>query len=785
MKKNFFKIMAACLLVAACSEDDTVANLPDNPDEPGGGTPPAMGTVVLNEVEYLGNRVEIYNNSDASVDLGSYWLCLGPGQYSKISDLETEGNVNLGAGEYLSISYNMPEADGGLGLYSSNQFTSSDAIVDFVQWGASGSARENVAVDADLWTVGEYVPVMGNADYSIIYDGDGQGASNWAETTTVTLGDKNVLTVPSELRSIVINEVQFGNRNLIELYNNGNVAADISSYWLCLGPGQYVQLSAATIESGDTNLEAGEFVVVNYDLPNDQGGLGLYSTNEFTNAEAIMDFVQWGASGSARENVAVEAGIWTDGDYVPWVNLTSSIEYDGEGDASTDWNEETIPSFGVSNDTEIASTTFNVTITNAAEVFNVHVFNQRYREGEDVTAGPLNQNNDFYEISFQAVPGTKITPVTMMGNSNDWFLAPEDLSGIYLWENGEALNNVDIADKLVLYDLGTEVDDEPSYFPPAGTNVGPADPNNLVRLVDRNGMRGSDYLTAVLTYEAGDGQSAGWFTLRITAINTANFVVTPGIAVLHANDYPLFNVGEPDRGVGLERIAEDGMPGELYDYYKETGSNGSFLRLSSTRTVFSPGLVYAFNGERDPLVLQGMANPAGNGLEELAEDGVNSIAVDHLAGLGFPAAASDQTAPVGPGQSLTFTIEVPQDQGYRFGFATMFVDTNDWFLAYNNEGYPLFDENGVPASGYGASEKSYLYDAGTEADEAVGFGIYQAPRQSGPNEGPADANTTVRRVSDLEDVQFGKGVYDNGPGVVYLQDPRGGYNVIKIEIQPQ
>ncbi|NER15510.1 hypothetical protein GWK08_18795, partial [Leptobacterium flavescens] len=51
--------------------------------------------------------------------------------------------------------------------------------------------------------------------------------------------------------------------------------------------------------------------------------------------------------------------------------------------------------------------------------------------------------------------------------------------------------------------------------------------------------------------------------------------------------------------------------------------------------------------------------------------------------------------------------------------------------------------------------------------------------------GAADGNTAIRRVSALEDVQFGKGVIDNGPGVVYLEDPRGGYNIVRIDIQPQ
>jgi len=35
------------------------------------------------------------------------------------------------------------------------------------------------------------------------------------------------------------------------------------------------------------------------------------------------------------------------------------------------------------------------------------------------------------------------------------------------------------------------------------------------------------------------------------------------------------------------------------------------------------------------------------------------------------------------------------------------------------------------------------------------------------------------------DVQFGKGTITSGPGVVWLQDPRGGYNIVRVEIQAQ
>jgi len=426
-------------------------------------------------------------------------------------------------------------------------------------------------------------------------------------------------------------------------------------------------------------------------------------------------------------------------------------------------------------------TTFNISISNVMNYFSATAFAQPAGSSEN---GPLTTNGAYYQISFQAVPGAKLTPVTMMGNSNDWFLAPTDLAGIDLWENGQALNGVDIASKLSLYDLGTEADNDPSAFPPAGVDVGAADENTNVRLVP-NRPTGEVYMTAIVDYAAGTATSAGTFTLTITATNVENFVITPGLAVVHALPEPLFTMGTPDRGVGLERIAEDGMPGELWDWFNATGDSGAPLRLSSSISVFSPGLVYAFNTEKDPLVKQGEENNPSNGLAELAEDGNNAISVAYLNELGLPAVASNETAPVGPGGALTFSIEVPAGQNYKFGYATMLVNSNDWFLAYNNAGFPLWDENGAAVSGTGASEKSYLYDSGTEIDEAVGFGIYQAPRQSGPNQGPADDNTTVRRVSELEDVQFGKGLISSGPGVVYFQDPRGGYNLVRVEIQAQ
>ncbi len=313
-------------------------------------------SIVLNEVGYLGNYIELYNNGTSTVDVSNYFLCLGPGTYRRVGDLEAEGNLELTPGEFLVVSYDMPSATGGIGLYANNEgFGNAENIRDFVQWGAAGSPRENVAVEAGIWTLGEYIKVVGSEDNSIAYDGEGSSATDWSETTTTTFGEPNVVTEP-EIRSVVINEVEYLINDQIELYNNGNTAVDLSNYWMCLGPGQYFRIgdnTATDVVSGDLTLQPGNFIVISpvtLAAPNDAGGLGLYANNNgFGNAANIRSFVQWGASGNARESVAVEAGIWTAGGFVPNVAEGSSIAYDGEGFTPEDWYEDSTPTLGAGN----------------------------------------------------------------------------------------------------------------------------------------------------------------------------------------------------------------------------------------------------------------------------------------------------------------------------------------------------------------------------------------------------------------------------------------------------
>ena len=105
--------------------------------------------------------------------------------------------------------------------------------------------------------------------------------------------------------------------------------------------------------SGNINLAPGEFLVISpvtLTTPDDAGGLGLYANNDdFGDAANIRSFVQWGASGNARESVAVEAGIWNAGGFIPNVASGSSIAWDGDGFTANDWTEDSTPTLGSDN----------------------------------------------------------------------------------------------------------------------------------------------------------------------------------------------------------------------------------------------------------------------------------------------------------------------------------------------------------------------------------------------------------------------------------------------------
>jgi len=383
---------------------------------------------------------------------------------------------------------------------------------------------------------------------------------------------------------------------------------------------------------------------------------------------------------------------------------------------------------------------FTVTINNIAPALDYlvsGVFNTPVGAG---SPGPATNGNS-YEFQIAAAPGMSLSFATMFGQSNDLFFGP-DGDGIALFDGGGTPISGDVSDQVYLWDAGTEVNQEPGVGDTqaprqAAPNTGPADPNNAVRLVNDGFTYPAvtDAIHVTITHNGGNE-----FTVNV-ACTTDVTPISPGVYVVHADPNPLFTEGSPDYGDGLERIAEDGDPTMLGDTVDP---------LTGLATPLSPGVWVVENGGA-PLFTFGSPD-YGDGLEQIAEAGDPTMLASSLAGGGFvdtgvfntPTGASS-AGPITPGHSYSFTIE--GEMGDYFSFASMFGQSNDIFLAPDQNGIALFDASGTPISGDITSELSW-WDCGTEANQFPGAGPDQAPRQASPDAGAPDPDSNVRLVSD-------------------------------------
>lgn len=167
---------------------------------------------------------------------------------------------------------------------------------------------------------------------------------------------------------------------------------------------------------------------------------------------------------------------------------------------------------------------------------------------------------------------------------------------------------------------------------------------------------------------------------------------------------------------------------------------------------FSPPVYSVFDGT-DPMFAVG--DRANLGTERIAEDGFGDEMLALLERSENVTSHGEEFSPGGPdngpalfaGESVTFTVSaVP---GQRFQFESMFVQSNDWFVAFRGGGLELFDGS-TPIAGGDVTGRLGIYDAGTEADTAPGTGPNQKPAQEGTatNVGPADSNPNVRSASE-------------------------------------
>ncbi|MEM7137932.1 MAG: spondin domain-containing protein [Myxococcota bacterium] len=302
-------------------------------------------------------------------------------------------------------------------------------------------------------------------------------------------------------------------------------------------------------------------------------------------------------------------------------------------------------------------------------------------------------------LSFDVTP-TAETPylsfATMVVQTNDAFLAPPP-SGVLLMDGGTLRSaedvQTDIRRTLAVWDAGTEADQIPGVGPDqaprqAFPNEGADDPDPTVRRHADATNRLADLSGLVEVEIAASGGGTFDVTIRTTGVEEGFPVLTPVAWAVHSAATSFFEIGAP-ASEGLEAVAEDGFAGTLADAL-------------------------------------------------LADPAVGSSGVE---GAG----------PALPGEGYSFSVTPTAVYPY-LSFATMFVPSNDAFLAFGPSGVRLVDEAGVARSDEDimADVEATLaaWDAGTEQNQAGAGGADQAPRQAEPNTGEPEGDATVRVLPD-------------------------------------
>jgi hypothetical protein len=309
-------------------------------------------------------------------------------------------------------------------------------------------------------------------------------------------------------------------------------------------------------------------------------------------------------------------------------------------------------------------------------------------------------------------------------------------SRIKLWDSGTEINQ----------EPGLGADQAPRQ---SGANTGAADPNANVRLAEdefsnlpsvNEVLKVTVEPTSVNRFKVKIENVSSEHSIHTSDGNVLAALIAPGVWVVHTANNPLFEENKPDFGEGLEALAEDGNPAVLYENLKEE---------TGITHLFAPG-VFVVHTASAPVFRAGQPD-RGEGLEALAEDGDPSMLAANLNGkdgislvgvFNMPVGSS-APAPIAPGGVYEFEFDATEKD--YLTFASMLVQSNDLFIAPSDAGIKLF-ESSDPKSG-DITELIMLWDAGTEVNEEPGFGINQAPRQSAANTGAAE-NGAVRIVND-------------------------------------
>jgi len=173
MRRPMILLVAVALAAAACGGDDdttTEAVATDN-----GGTETASpAAIVIEEIDFVGDRIVLRNTGDAPYDLTGHWICNRP----SYAELPAEVIAPGATFEVAASTVGLDAGSGELAVYTQREFDSADAIVRYVAWGAAGQGRQGTATEAGLWGADDFVDNQGSG---LVSSGDDPvGSGDWS-----------------------------------------------------------------------------------------------------------------------------------------------------------------------------------------------------------------------------------------------------------------------------------------------------------------------------------------------------------------------------------------------------------------------------------------------------------------------------------------------------------------------------------------------------------------------------------------------------------------------------
>lgn len=337
---------------------------------------------------------------------------------------------------------------------------------------------------------------------------------------------------------------------------------------------------------------------------------------------------------------------------------------------------------------------------------------------QNAGSSPLINPGESASFTFYAGKGQAVSFAARYENSHDLFFATAN-PGIKLYQDNGTPVTGNVSSQIRLWDNGTRAND--SALPHPGTLESPLKNVSEIALT----IPASQLLKAELTHEGGTK-----FTLKLTNTSGGTVNETPisaGIwAVSHISgttllkEDPIFSPGKLSAN-GLTELAETGKTTALSQYLTGiTGPNSSF----------SPVLVVVYSGNDNPIFKTG-ENDRGQGLKELSQQGNADVlaaflktksGVKEVYVLKDP--ATNNLLPKTNGNNGgKVSQKLTARKGDRIALATMYTQSNDWFIAAVN--------NGVDGSTRGdISSIMGLFDSGTLESSFPGAHIGSQPAQT-------------------------------------------------------